>query len=170
VVTDLLAALVEIEANVAARGWDQPPRLFALADSADLAVREPALAAALGIDGRPGLTPIEQDGVPVDRALDDVLGAIMWPDAVVGAVVAVERIVLPPDAEDELPEDGAAAAHYASEHPARTDVRVVGGVLRDGTQHAVLRVRGHDEPSDLMTGPEIAPALLTALAGTFAES
>src|SRR5918993_3982634 len=141
----LAPALVEIEEHVADAGWDQPPRLFALAESTDLAVREPALATRLGLDGSPGLTPVEQDGVPADRPLDDVLAGIVWPDGVVGAVVVVERIVLPPEAEDELPAEDAAAVSYAAEHPARTDVRLVAGVLRSGQRAAALRVRGHDE-------------------------
>jgi hypothetical protein len=166
-VTALLAALVEIEAHVAAAGWDQPPRLFALADSTDLVAREPALAASLDIDTTSGLTPIEQEGVPTDRALDDVLNGLMWPEAVIGAAVVVERIVLPPEAEDDLPAAEGAALQYASEHPARTEIRLVGGVLRDGTRQAILRVRGHELPADFMTGPEIAPGLLDALTGTF---
>jgi len=171
-VSDLSAALVEIEAHVAASGWDQSPRLFALADSTDLATREPALAAQLGL-GQPhsglGLTPVEQEGVPADRPLDELLGGIVWPDTVVGAVVVVERIVLPAEAEEELAAAEGDAVRYAAEHRGRTDVRLVGGVLRDGSRQAVLRVRGHDAPSDLMTGPEIAPGLLEALAGTFEE-
>ena len=45
----LIAVLLEIERHVAAAGFDQPPRLFALVSSADLASREPALAAQLGL-------------------------------------------------------------------------------------------------------------------------
>lgn len=161
--------LVEIEAHVGTDGWDQPPRLFALADSAELAVREPALAAQLGLDGRAGLTPVEQDAVPADRPLDDVLAGLEWPEGVVGSVVVVERIVLPPEVEDDLPDADADAVRYASEHPERTDVRLVAGVLRDGTRQAALRVRGHEEPGELLTGPEIAPGLLDALAETFLD-
>ena len=69
----LAAAVLEIEAHVAQDGWDQPARLYALVDTARLVAQEPALAAAMEIDG-PGddgsFTPIEQDGLPpgqVDR-------------------------------------------------------------------------------------------------------
>ena len=163
----LAQALVEIERHVGASGWDQPPRLFALADAADLLSREPALAEQLGLTVDSGLTPIEQEGVPVDRALEEVLGSIVWPDTVAGCAVVVERIVLPPEAEDDLPASDADAVTFAASHSERTDVRLVGGVLRDGTSTAVLRVRGHEEASDLMTGAEIAPGLLAALAETF---
>ncbi len=163
----LSRALVEIEHHVGTSGWDQPPRLFALAEAADLLAREPALAAQLGITADSGLTPIEQEGVPADRALEGVLGDIVWPASVAGCAVVVERIVLPPEAEDDLPDADADAVTFAATHADRTDVRLVGGVLRDGTQAAVLRVRGHEEAADLMTGAEIAPGLLAALAGTF---
>ncbi len=66
----LAAAVLEIEAHVAGDGWDQPARLYALVDTAELVAQEPALAAAMAIDG-PGddgsFTPIEQDGLPPAR-------------------------------------------------------------------------------------------------------
>ena len=38
-----------------------------------------------------------------DEALEEVLGTIAWPGTVVGCALALERIVLPPSAEDGMP-------------------------------------------------------------------
>ena len=164
-------ALAEIERHVADDGWDQSPRLYALAPTSDLVGREPALADKLGIDPAaiPGgqLTPVEQE-LP-DRSLEDVLATIAWPSTVVGCALVVERIVLPPRAEDDLPDSPDEAASWAREHPDRADVRLVVGVLRDGTRSSVLRVRGHESETDLVRDNELAPELATALAATFAE-
>lgn len=166
----LARAVAEIERHVRADGWDQHARLYALAPTAELAEREPALAAQLGIgqDGRPAdsLTPIEQD--VAGRSVEDLLPTISWPDTVSGCALALERIVLPPGAEEDMPADDAAAATWAQRHPDRSDVRVVVGVLRDGSRAAVLRVRGHEDDADLITGAELSPELGDALAETFA--
>jgi hypothetical protein len=166
----LARAVVEIERHVRADGWDQQARLYALAPTADLASREPALAAQLGIAGDDhvvdSLTPIEQD--VAGRSVEDLLLTIAWPDTVSGCAVALERIVLPPGAEDDMPADDAEATAWAQRHPDRSDVRVVVGVLRDGSRAAVLRVRGHEDDADLITGAELAPELGDALADTFA--
>ena len=47
----LATAVLEVEAHVARDGWDQPARLYALVDTATLVAQEPALAAAMSIDG-----------------------------------------------------------------------------------------------------------------------
>ena len=74
----LARAVAEIEQHVADAGWDQGPRLFALAPTSDLLLREPALADQLRLEGdgpAPGqLTPIEQE-LP-ERQLEDVLATI----------------------------------------------------------------------------------------------
>jgi len=44
----LRMAVVEVERHTSAEGWDQPPRLFALVVTTELAVAEPELAAAAG--------------------------------------------------------------------------------------------------------------------------
>jgi hypothetical protein len=165
----LLRALSEIESHVASRGWDQPPRLYALAPTAELLSREPALASQLGLDSAdnaPGsLTPIEQE-VPT-TSIDGLLATITWPETVAGCALVVERIVLPPAAEDTMPHDPDTATSWAQNHPDRTDVRIVVGVLRDGRQSSVMRVRGHDDESDLIRDPEFSPDLGAALAATF---
>lgn len=164
----LVRALAEIESHVARKGWDQPPRLYALAPTDDLIAREPELARDLGLHATaqaPGsLTPVEQQ-MPT-TSIEDMLATITWPDTVAGCALVVERIVLPPTAEDAMPDDPDAAAGWAQNHPDRTDVRIVVGALRDGQQSSVMRVRGHDDESDLIRDPEFSPDLGAALAAT----
>lgn len=166
----LTRAVIEIERHAAGQGWDQPPRIYALASTRELAEREPALAEQLGIgpdrSAPDTLTPIEQQ-LP-DKSLEDLLASIAWPDTVTGCALVVERIVLPPTAEDAMP-DSDEAVDWAQNHPNRTDVRIVVGVLRDGSQTSVLRVRGHDDESDLIHDPEFSPDLGAALAMTLTD-
>ena len=106
----LRAAVREIETHSAEAGWDQPARLYALVPTADLVQREPSLAAAMGLtesDGAGSLTPVEQDQVAQDKSLESVLEQIMWPAEVFGCAAVVERLVLPPGADDQLPDDAA---------------------------------------------------------------
>jgi hypothetical protein len=165
----LNTAVDEVERHVRVEGWDQPARLFALAPTDELLAREPALAGQMGLDAAADdatpLTPIEQEigGKPVE----DLLASISWPDTVTGAVLVIERIVLPPGAEDDMPDDDVDAASWAQKHPARADVRVVVGVLRDGTRASVVRVRGHDADTDLLRSAELSPELGDALFATF---
>lgn len=169
IVSPLERAVTEIETHVRADGWDQQPRLYALAATGDLIGREPQLAEQLGLEPADlppdALTPIEQE--IGERSLDDLLSSITWPDTVDGCALAVERIVLPPGVEDDMPDDDSDATAWAQQHPARADVRIVVGVLRDGTRTSVLRVRGHDDDTDLIQRAELSPELGDALATTF---
>ncbi len=79
----------------------------------------------------------------------------------------MERVVLPPEAEEDIPEDEAEAASFAANHPKREDVRMVVGVLRDGARHSALRLRRHDSDDEVLAGPDLVPALSEALAATF---
>jgi hypothetical protein len=88
----LATAVLEIERHAAQAGWDQPARLFALVETARLVAREPHLADNLGDTP---LTPIEQEGLPPERPLEDQLTAITWPETVHGCAALVERVVLP---------------------------------------------------------------------------
>jgi hypothetical protein len=165
----LRAAVREIEAHAAEAGWDQPSRLYALVPTPDLLVREPALAAAMGLDevaAAGSLTPVEQDDVPVDTQLEAVLERIMWPAEVFGCAAVVERLVLPPTADGQLPEDPEAAEQYAREHPGREEVRIVAGVTRDGSTYCALRMRTHDDPLSVLESPDLVPALLQLLRST----
>jgi hypothetical protein len=169
----LTQAVVEIERHAAASGWDQPARLYALVDTAELLAREPHLAAALGIndqEGPPGsgtLTPVEQDELG-DEPLDDLLARILWPEDVVGAALVVERLMLPPSAEAAVADlDGDAAAQGVAEHPEREEVRIAVGVLRDGERECVIRLRSHDDDRSVLSGADLVPNLTAALATTF---
>jgi hypothetical protein len=144
----LAAAVLEIESHIAVGGWDQPARLYALVDTAQLVEKEPALAAAMGLDSssaQGSLTPVEQDQLSPDRPLETVLESIVWPANVAGAAAVVERLVLPPDADADIPEDPSRAEEFAREHPDRQEVRIVAGVTRSGSTYCALRLRAHDD-------------------------
>lgn len=168
----LAAAVLEIEGHHARTGWDQPARLYALVDTGDLVEQEPELAAQLGLDSpmeRGSLTPIEQDPLPADQQLEQVLPGIVWPDVVVGCAAVVERLVLPPAADGQVPEDPAEAEEFAREHPDREEVRIVAGVTRHGASYCALRLRSEDLDSAVMGGADLVPALLELLRSTLED-
>jgi hypothetical protein len=170
----LTRAVLEIDEYASGLGWDQPARLFALVDTARLRAQEPGLAAQLGLQDEPettGLTPIEQDEIPADKPLDEFLGTIAWPDAVVGCALTVERLMLPPSAEASVPEglSDKKLAKWVAEHPDRQEVRMTVGVLRDGTRDSALRLREKDTPTEVLTGASLVPGLAEALSATFAD-
>jgi hypothetical protein len=168
----LAAAVLEIESHIAEGGWDQPARLYALVETAALVRREPALAAAMGLDAASAegsLTPVEQDQLAPDRPLEQVLESIVWPDGVAGCAAVVERLVLPPDADTQIPEDRAAAEEFASTHPDRQEVRIVAGATRGGSTYCALRLRAHDDPGSVVGGADLVPELLELLRATLAE-
>jgi hypothetical protein len=167
----LRAAVLELEKHAAGEGWDQPARLFALVPTTQLLEDEPGLAAMLEIDPDAdltgSLTPVEQEALPVDRSLEELLSEMMWPDPVHGTAVAVERLVLPPSVTD-LPEDPAAAQEVAATHPERQEVRMVAGATRAGSTWCALRLRSHDDDFAVIEGPDLVPALLELLQATLA--
>ncbi|WP_151083004.1 PPA1309 family protein [Nocardioides cynanchi] len=159
----LAAAVLEIERHAARSGWDQPARLFALVDTSRLVDREPQLAGSVG---EAELTPVEQDGLVAGRPLEDQLVTISWPETVDGCAAMVERFVLPPDVEAELPDEPAAAASYVAGHPDRQEVRIVAGALRSGASFCALRLRAHDDDESVLGGEDLVPALLELVRGT----
>ncbi|WP_245927134.1 PPA1309 family protein [Nocardioides silvaticus] len=168
----LAAAVLEIEKHHSSTGWDQPARLYALVDTADLIAHEPALAAALGLDDareRGSITPIEQEEVAAGQELEEFLPTISWPDSVTGCAAVVERLVLPPAADGQVPEDPAAAAEFAREHPDRQEVRIVAGVTRHGASYCAVRLRAHDDDASVMGGPDLVPSLLSLLHATLED-
>jgi hypothetical protein len=168
----LAAAVLEIEAHIAEGGWDQPARLYALVDTAQLVAREPALATAMGLDSASAdgsLTPVEQDQLSPDRPLETVLEQIVWPENVTGCAAVVERLVLPPDADAQIPEDPTAAEEFAREHPDRQEVRIVAGVTRTGSTYCALRLRAHDDRQSVVGGGDLVPQLLALLGATLEE-
>jgi hypothetical protein len=170
----LTRAVLEIDEYASGLGWDQPARLFALVDTAALRAQEPALASQLGLEGEQettGLTPIEQEEIPAGKALDEFLGTIAWPDAVVGCAQTVERLMLPPSAEAAVPAglSEKKLAAWVAEHPDRQEVRMTVAVLRDGSRDSALRLREKDSPTEVLTGSKLVPGLAEALTATFAE-
>lgn len=161
----LEAAAAEIEAHVGSTGWDRPPALFALVQVGQFAADEPDLARRLGMGAAAGdaLTPIEQDQLP-EGPLDEVLAQISWPDSVAGCALSQEIVLLPPSAEQELGAEPVLSTVAA--HPHRRDARLVVAVTRDGRSAAVLRLRQTDGEDGLLTGPDLAPNLVTALLAT----
>ena len=168
----LAAAVLEIETHASGTGWDQPARLFALVETARLVEREPALASAMGLDAtaeQGSLTPIEQDQLVADRSLEQQLESISWPAGVEGCAAVVERLVLPPDADAQIPDDPAAAEEFARTHPDRQEVRIVAGATRAGSTYCALRLRAHDEDQSVVAGADLVPALLQLLQATLED-
>lgn len=168
----LHATLVDIESHVAAAGWDQPTRFYALVETATLLREEPTLAEsflAAGIASPPAFTPVEQEDFPDDMPLDDVLASITWGPQVSGCAIAVERLVLPADVEVTVPHDSPEMPAFVAEHPERQEIRIVAVVLRNGARDCALRMRSKDEETEVLFGAELAPGLLEALLGTFTE-
>ncbi|PWD50310.1 hypothetical protein C8046_06200 [Serinibacter arcticus] len=160
----------ETELHVATDGWDAPVRVFALVGTAAALAADPSLAAVLpDTGGDPHhLTAVEQEGLPEAASLEDLLAQLAWPDAVDGAAVVVERLVVPPAAESELPDDEEAAVAALAAHPDAQDVRIAVGVLRSGESWCALRSRAHDTDDQVAGGTDLVPGLVTALTATLA--
>ena len=165
----LAAAVLEIENHIAEAGWDQPARLYALVDTARIVAQEPDLAAQMGLDAASeagSFTPVEQDALPPEQSLEVTLESIVWPDDVAGCAAVVERLVLPPEVDPEIPEDPAEAERFAREHPLRQEVRIVAGATRAGATYCALRLRAHDDDQSVVDGTELVPGLLDLLRTT----
>ncbi len=165
----LAAAVLEIENHIAEAGWDQPARLYALVETARIVAQEPDLAAQMGLDAASeegSFTPVEQEPLPPEQALEVTLESIVWPDDVAGCAAVVERLVLPPEVDPEIPEDPADAERFAREHPLRQEVRIVAGATRAGATYCALRLRAHDDDQSVVDGTELVPGLLDLLRTT----
>lgn len=166
----LKAVVAELELHADANGWDRPPTLYALVDTAELVAAEPSLGAQLGLTPEsvtPGsLTPVEQESLG-DRPLDEALARIAWPDAVIGCALVHEVLVLPPDAEQQRP-DSADPVAWAAGHAEKREVRMTVAVLRDGARAAALRVRptSAEDRAEAAFGDDLAPNLAEALLAT----
>lgn len=169
----LAAAVREIERHVAASGWDQPPRLFALADTARLLAEEPQLAEQLGGAAAGTITSIEQEELP-QTPLPDLLAGLGWSDEVSGCALVLELVAVPGADDEEVPDEQQAA--WASGHPDRQDMRLAVAVLRDGSRASVLRVRADgdtgaadpaaDPQGDTIEDTDLATDLANALLAT----
>lgn len=161
---------LDVERHVAGAGWDQNPRLFALVPTADLLAAQPHLAeqgANSPADQAPGaLSAVEQEGLAATSSIESLLARLAWPDSVAGVALAVERIVVPPEAERDLPDNPAQAADALAAHPDRRDVRLVVAVTRAGAASCLIRQRAHDRDDRVASGADIAPGLVAALRAT----
>ncbi|MBU4214467.1 MAG: hypothetical protein KJ792_07410 [Actinobacteria bacterium] len=171
----LADAVREVERHVAGAGWDAPVRVFALVRTAAALEAEPGLADQLdhavleGARHQPWhLTSVEQEGLPAAGDLEQLLGSLAWPPTVDGVAVTVERVVLPPSAEEGLPADPVAAQAALLAHPDRQDVRMAVGVLRDGPAWCVVRTRANDADDQLLQAADLVPGLVGALHATLA--
>ena len=186
-------AVREVETHVSAFGWDGPVRLFALVRTAEALRREPDLASQLPPEDAEAaaadpdhLLLVEQDELedlarkpdPVagpageeTDALERMLGRLAWPEEVEGVALTVERLVVPPEVEAQAPADPDEALRWLGAHPRRREVRIAAGVLRDGARACVLRTRGTAEDPDetVVSGPDLVPGLIRALASTLQD-
>ena len=169
----LAEAVREIERHVAGGGWDGPVRVFALVATARALATEPELEQQLPpevvafarVDPH-HLTSVEQEELPSAESLEDLLAGLSWPPTVDGAAVVVERIVLPPAAEEAMPPEPDAALEYLMNHPERQDVRLAVGVLRSGESWCAVRTRAVDEDDAVAGGPDLGPGLVEAVGAT----
>ena len=169
----LAESVAEIERHVATAGWDGPVRLFALVLTGRALAADPALSGQLPPEvvaaGRADphhLTSVEQEELPDAPTLEDLLAGVSWPPSVDGAAVVVERVVLPPAAEEGMPADPDAALAYLMSHPDRQDVRIAVGVLRSGASWCAVRTRAQDADDAVGGGPDVVPGLVQAVRAT----
>lgn len=165
----LMTAVLEVESHHSKSGWDQPARLYALVDTAHLVENEPELAAQLGLEApmeHGSLTPVEQDALPDGLELEEALPGISWPGMIFGCVAVVERLVLPPAVDGQVPDDPDLAMEFAQQHPDAEEVRIVAGVTRAGAAYCALRLRSEDLDNAVMGGTDLVPALTELLRGT----
>jgi hypothetical protein len=141
-------------------------------------VRVPAQAAerVLIFPGRktaPGRTSICPQSISFESMCSlrqaSMLGTLAWPPEVDGAAIALERVVVPPEAESDLPDDPERAVEHLAAHPERRDVRLVVGGLRDGESMCAVRQRRHDEDGAVAFGPDLVPGLVHALLATLRD-
>ncbi|GAA4416449.1 hypothetical protein GCM10023169_11360 [Georgenia halophila] len=169
----LRVAVGDIERHVAARGWDGPVAVFALVRTTDALAATPALGEELPADALAAaerdpehLTSIEQEGLPAAETIEELLGQLGWPEEVDGAAVVLERMVVPPEAEQGLPEDQEEAVEQLMAHPERQDVRMAAGVLRSGESWCAIRSRRHDSDDAVAGSADAVPGLVEALHAT----
>ncbi len=158
----LASAVIDVERYAAAKGWEQPPQLYALTRKKTIRDPTPEVAAVLQGKRDDALIPIEQDR-PIPGDPDKVLATIGWSEEVEGCVLVTELFVLPPDAEKEAPGEPAAAERWAASRPDRGKARLAVGVLRDGSYTCCLQLKNEEE---LIVAPDLADDLVAALFAT----
>ena len=161
----LKETVLEIERECAKAGWTRGIVLYALVPTADVIESAPEMAEALAEKSPTSLTAIEQEDVELTGTIEDFLGTISWSAEVFGAALVLERLIVNEEPPGELSEE--ALAEWVIEHG--QEVRMVVGVLRDGSQECAMRMRAYDDENAIMAGPELPPGMAEALALTFAE-
>ncbi|WP_246007796.1 PPA1309 family protein [Gordonia oryzae] len=164
-------------------GPDHLPAVFALVPTPMLARMHPELVdpdddSRLSLLAEEPLArhPGDDGGTDVVEpyaALEEFLATASWPEAVVGAAIVLEIVVLPPEAGLDLPEAVTGAApdaprlrSAARDHPDARAARLAVGALRDGARLALLELvpDDPDEARELRTHPDMAADLQQALA------
>ena len=161
----LKETVLEIERECAKAGWTRGIVLYALVPTADVIESAPEMAEALAEKSPTSLTAIEQEDVELTGTIEEFLGTISWSAEVFGAALVLERLIVNEEPPGELSEE--ALAEWVIEHG--QEVRMVVGVLRDGSQECAMRMRAYDDENAIMAGPELLPGMAEALALTFAE-
>ena len=109
---------------------------------------------------------MEQEALPEDEPLEDVLAGIGWPPRCWRALVVEAGPAT--GAENDAPSEKIAVESWAAVHPDREEVRDGRRRARDG-RACVLRLRSHDEDHEVITGPDLVPGLIAALGDTLAD-
>lgn len=170
----LARTLVEIEGHVDQLGWDRPVLVFALARTLAVRDADPQVARLLPPEALQeaqanpeALTAVLQEDLPEASTLEELLGALAWPEHVEGAAICTEYTVVPAAVEQEALAlaDEQERAELLRTHPERQDVRILAGALRSGESWCVMRSRGQEE---LLQGESLVPQLVTGLHSTFA--
>ena len=135
-------------------------RLFALVETADLLRREPQLAGELGIGAAPTRRPHpgRAGRLPAHQRSTSCSAGIAWPPRCSACALAVERLMLPPDAERAAcRRTRATALRWVAEHPERQEVGIVVAVLRDGSRAARCGCAPTTTRQSVLTGPDLVP-------------
>lgn len=169
----LANVVVEIERAASRFGWDHAPSLYALVRTQDL-LSQPDIPQEIADSLRQGwdgaadhLSAVIQEDLPNDD-IEELLAHLGWPEQVAGAAITVERVTVPPEVEEQAPEDPQAAVEFISSHPLREEVRLAVGVLRTGESWTALRARSFDSDDKVGQGSALVPNLVEALAASFA--
>lgn len=180
---DLGRSLREALDFLVPNGPDHLPAVFALVPTPVLARMHPelvdpdddstlSLLAEEPLARRPG-DDGDTDAVEPYAALEEFLATASWPEAVVGAAVVLDIVVLPPEAGLDLPEaaggaepDAPRLRSAARDHPDARAARLAVGALRGGARLALLELvpDDPDEARELRTHPDMAADLQQALA------
>jgi len=151
----LAETIRELDQHVADSGWDQPARLFAIVPTADLATDHPELVSP----EHPGQFMFVEQDAPLDN--ENLIGSleqISWPFEIMGAALAIERLIsMQPD--DEIDAEAESQTQ---------ELRIIALVMRDGSNMNAIRQRSYDDETNVAVASDLVPALNMALLQTFA--